>query len=82
MADYIKRMNWQLLRSQKQLIVGLTNGATVSPEQSEAIEGILALIDAIQDSAVDTLGMPECNVFGHNFDGDNGCTREGCYEVG
>jgi hypothetical protein len=42
-----------LLRKQKRALIGLYEGATVSYEQEEAAEGMLNLIDFIQDSVLE-----------------------------
>lgn len=39
-----------LLRKQKRALIGMYEGATVSYDQEEAAEGLLNLIDFIQDS--------------------------------
>jgi hypothetical protein len=58
-------INWKLLRRQKTSLVSLaTLGKTVTGEDCEAIDGILNLIDAIQDRAVDGEQATEREVFG------------------
>lgn len=42
-----------LLRKQKRALIGVHEGATVSYEQEEAAEGLLNLIDFIQDSVLE-----------------------------
>jgi hypothetical protein len=42
-----------LLRRQKRALIGVYEGATVSYEQEEAAEGLLNLIDFIQDSVLE-----------------------------
>lgn len=42
-----------LLRRQKRALISLYEGAQVSPEQEDAAEGMLNLIDFIQDSILD-----------------------------
>jgi len=57
-------IDWPLLQQQKQLLVELRAGQTVTAEQEESIEGILNLLDSIQDQAVDSGDVPEAVVFG------------------
>lgn len=51
--EFIKKIDWSELRNQKRLLLETINNDSVSPEHKEALEGILALIDATQDYAVD-----------------------------
>ena len=51
--EFIKKIDWSELRNQKRLLLETINNDNVSPEHKEALEGILALVDAIQDYAVD-----------------------------
>ncbi len=51
--NFIKKIDWSELRNQKRLLLETINNDSVSPEHKEALEGILALIDATQDYAVD-----------------------------
>lgn len=47
-------MDWDLLRKQKHILLDIAEGAVVTNEHYEAIEGILNLIDFIQDQVVDS----------------------------
>lgn len=60
---FIKKVDFTTLRTQKTLLLETINNDAVDPEHKESLEGILALIDALQDYAVDTLGVPEMLVF-------------------
>jgi len=60
--EFLLKMDWTMLNEQKQLLI-LANDSIVNQEQKDAIEGILCLIDAIQDYAVDDLGVPEVSIF-------------------
>lgn len=60
--ELIKNINFHLLREQKQILIEYIIGQEI--EQAEAIEGFLSLIDAIQDCAVDELGIDEKQVYG------------------
>lgn len=49
-----------LLRNQKRALIGVYEGATINYEQEEAAEGLLNLIDFIQDSVLEQgLAMEE-----------------------
>jgi hypothetical protein len=50
---FIQKIDWSELRNQKRLLLETINNDSVSPEHKEALEGILSLIDAVQDYAVD-----------------------------
>jgi len=52
--DFIKRMDWEMLRQQKQFLIDLNH---------HHADGIVHLIDAMQDYAVDELGIDENVVF-------------------
>jgi hypothetical protein len=54
--EFLAKMDWKLLREQKQYLLDTGN-------ETEMMEGIIALIDAIQDYAVDSMGLSEKKVF-------------------
>jgi hypothetical protein len=60
------RMNWKLLRKQKRILLGLLNQSSLAlrPEQRDAIDGIINLLDCVQDQAVDSGEFTERQVFG------------------
>lgn len=58
------KMDWELLRAQKRALVELRAGSVVTLEQEQGLEGILNLIDFIQDQVVDSGQEPENVVFG------------------
>jgi hypothetical protein len=51
---WVRRMDWALLRKQK---------AWLASQQTEEAEGLLALLDSLQDFAVGEWGVPEGRVF-------------------
>jgi rubredoxin len=61
--EVLKKIDWTDLRTQKTLLLETINNDAVDPEHKEALEGILALLDSIQDYAVDEMGVPEMLVF-------------------
>lgn len=58
----IDNIDLSLLKEQKTALYSIRQ-EVLSPEQFEAVEGILCLIDAIQDYAVDVLGVDKHEVF-------------------
>lgn len=61
--EIIKKIDWTDLRTQKTLLLQTINNDAVSPEHKEGLEGILALIDALQDYAVDVMDVDPMHVF-------------------
>ena len=60
----IENINWQLLREQKERLFLDCNSKFFKPEQQEDIEGMLSLLDCIQDAAVADGIATEEEVFG------------------
>lgn len=63
MENPLNQIDWSLLRNQKTLLLETINNNAVSPMHKKALEGILHLIDAVQDYAVDEMGISEMHVF-------------------
>ena len=61
--EFLRKVDWTDLRTQKTLLLETINNDAVSPEHKEGLEGILAVIDAMQDYAVDEMGISEMHVF-------------------
>ena len=59
----IQKIDFELLNKQKSILIDTINNDTVDPEHKEGLEGILLLIDDIQDYAVDVLKFSEDKVF-------------------
>lgn len=57
----LPNIDWVLLRDQKQALL-----QCISNEDDKLLEGLLSLIDHIQDSAVETNQYTELEVFGFN----------------
>lgn len=55
----VPTLNWALLRQQKTWLSGFYNG-----KDSEYAEGLISLLDYLQDDAVDTGRATELEVFG------------------
>ena len=60
---FVEKIDWSELRNQKRLLLETINNDAVSPEHKEALEGILALVDAAQDYAVDEMGLNANDVY-------------------
>ena len=60
--EFINFIDWSLLKEQKETLMFLIN-SDLSSKISEHLEGILALVDAVQDYVVDELGFEENKVF-------------------
>ena|SRR5882757_11545374 len=63
--DFVHKMDWTLLKAQKIVLTKLQSKRTLLPSEHETIEGILNLIDTIQDVAVDRYGYEDKKVFNH-----------------
>lgn len=60
--EFIKKIDWELLKKQKQSLIAIIEWNKL-PLLKDDLEGILSLIDATQDYAVDELGLDENVVF-------------------
>ena len=67
---FIDKIDYILLREQKATLVKLNEIFDRDSLNGEALDGIIALIDAVQDYAVDMRGMSELDVFGTISEGD------------
>ena len=56
----IEDIDWELLREQKLWLLQLEEIFTAIPEEAY---GLIHLLDAIQDFAVDVMGLPDKEVF-------------------
>jgi hypothetical protein len=76
---FIENINWSDLREQKKTLLSLIRefdeeypeSATVVKERLAHLEGILSLIDALQDYAVDEMQIDENIVFDFDVDSDD-----------
>lgn len=59
----IGQINWSLLSEQKESLAKIIGGESPAIKHYDHLEGILHLIDSIQDSAVDELGIDGDKVF-------------------
>jgi len=60
--EFVRNINWELLRKQKATLFNLIQTID-NVEQIKALEGIIYLIDAVQDEAVNNEGTDESLVF-------------------
>jgi rubredoxin len=60
--EFLKKIDFTELRSQKEVFLKVLT--RLADDEHDKLEGILNLVDAIQDYAVDVLGVPEMLVFG------------------
>jgi len=52
-----------LLREQKQFLLNLRPSSVVTASDMDYIEGLISLVDSLQDGMVEDLGMSEDEVF-------------------
>lgn len=62
--QFLKGMHWKLLRQQKLTLLELQNSYGLSSQAQADMEGIIYVIDACQDYAVDKMGVSNFEVFG------------------
>ena len=58
----IHKMNWQLLKAQKLILLCLDKQHKLSQAEENAIEGVIGLLDFIQDAAIDVYGYEKKKV--------------------
>ena len=62
MPEFMKGIDWNLLKQQKKVLLEMADNLDDVPKL-EAVEGIINLLNELQDAAVDTYGLPENLVF-------------------
>ena len=62
---FFSRINFDLLREQKQDLLNILDNENngITQEQTISLEGVISFIDSIQDYAVDDLGYDAEKVF-------------------
>lgn len=60
--ELIEGINWKDLKAQKQALLEVMN-LTTDEKKVENLQGILTMIDNVQDFAVDVMGKDENEVF-------------------
>jgi hypothetical protein len=61
--ELIHKMDWELLKAQKKVLINLQSKKSITPAEWSALEGIINGIDAEQDIATDVFGIEEETVF-------------------
>jgi hypothetical protein len=67
---YRLALDFELLKKQKLDLLFLQDREGITNEESEALTGVINLIDTIQEQAVDEHGIDETEVFTSELDGD------------
>lgn len=62
LEEFIGKIDLPMLKDQKRALYSIRS-EVLSEEQEDALTGIINLIDAIQDYAVDVMGVPKNEVF-------------------
>jgi hypothetical protein len=57
------KLDWELLRAQKLWLLNVADKST-NPDDQSAVDGILSMMDCIQDEAVENGDATEAEVFG------------------
>lgn len=58
------KLDWKLLREQKTTLLVLAHGGKTTLQEAEHLDGVVNLIDRIQDDALDSGEATELEVFG------------------
>jgi len=61
--EFLQKISWDRLREQKALLLSLSNTGILTADVCSNLDGIIGLIDTIQDFAVDIMGLSEKEVF-------------------
>lgn len=61
--EFITKIDFTTLRNQKATLLNVIDGLEKCNANTDDLNGILYLLDALQDYAVDVLGIPETHVF-------------------
>lgn len=77
LKEFVAEIDWGRLRKQKQLLLGLVDSQNIIMEQGEELDGVIHLLDDLQDVAVDELGLSKTAVFGES-ENDNCLERIKC----
>jgi hypothetical protein len=63
MPEFMKNIDWELLKKQKMSLLEIQEMTCFTKEDQENMTGIVNLLDALQDYAVDVVGLSEKQVF-------------------
>lgn len=70
LEQFIKQNNFKLLMAQKTIFVNLMGKSKLTDAENAMMEGLIHLIDEVQDIAVDTFGYPKRKVLNLSDDND------------
>lgn len=63
MEELLKNIDYRMLKGQKGYLAGILENPLLSQNEKDAIEGVLNLLDSIQDKVVELGILPEEEVF-------------------
>ncbi len=63
LPPHVKNIDWELLKKQKLTLLNLYYNADLGQDAIDDIDGIINMIDSLQDDAVDIYGLEEDTVF-------------------
>lgn len=63
MENLLKNIDYKMLYNQKQVLVNTQKNPLLTQNERDALEGVLNLIDSIQDKVVELDILPEEEVF-------------------
>jgi hypothetical protein len=61
--EFLQKIDWALLREQKQEILNFQMYGKLNRRLDDAIAGVINLLDSIQDYATDVMGLTDKEVF-------------------
>jgi hypothetical protein len=73
---FLTKIDFTDLRSQKTTLLNVIDGFEKSNVNTDDLKGILNLIDALQDYAVDEMGIPEMQVFDFELEEERDMTSK------
>lgn len=69
--EFIKKIDWKLLREQKQTLLEIREMSDFISQDYNSFDGLIHLIDALQDFACDEMGLAEKEIFNLNSEEDD-----------
>lgn len=61
--EFLQKIDWSLLSQQKVTLLDLRESTSLNDSDIEALDGVIALLDSMQDYAIDHMGVSEDVVF-------------------
>ena len=65
------KLDFELLRKQKELLISMVNRRKKPSDAKYHLDGLVTLLDSIQDQAVDKCRVPAKEVFGPDYPEDS-----------